>query len=87
MFDACCEQESIEKRDVVAMGSLMTDLAKMLFDLCMVLNSTEQVLFGKNDHMTDRPEVPESLQDRVRMTCDIALTCIGKAKHIFEGLQ
>lgn len=87
MFDTCCEEVQMEKRDVAPMGSLMMDSVKMLCDLCQILNSIETIVFGKTDHMTDKPEVPECLQNRARMSCDLALTCIGKAKHIFEGLQ
>lgn len=87
MFDVCCEEKPIEKREEAPMGSLMMDSVKMMFDLCLVLNSIEQIVFGKNDHVSDKPDVPECLQNRAKMTCDLALTCIGKAKHIFEGLQ
>ena len=87
MFDTCREEEVLERRDVTPMGSLMMDSVKMLCDLCMTLNSIEQIVFGKNDHIADRAEVPESLQMRAKMSCDIALTCIEKAKRIFEGLQ
>lgn len=87
MFDTCREEEVLERRDVTPIGSLMMDSVKMLCDLCLVLNSIEQIVFGKSNDRTDKPEVPESLQNRAKMSCDIALTCIEKAKHIFEGLQ
>ena len=86
MFDTCRE-EAVEPRKEMPIGSLMVDSCKMLCDLCVILNSIEQAVFGKSDPVSEKPEVPQSLQDRVIMNCDLALTCIGKAKRINESLM
>ena len=86
MFDTCRAEEPVNTREA-PIGSLMMDSVKMLFDLCLVLNNIEQVVFGKNDHISDKPEVPESLQNKVRMNCDLILTCMDKARRIHEGLM
>lgn len=86
MFDTCRAEEPVNPREA-PIGSLMMDSVKMLLDLCLVLNNIEQVVFGKNDHVSDKPEVPESLQNKVRMNCDLILTCMNKARRIHEGLM
>ena len=88
MFDNRCEIEPIEKCEPVpAIGSLMLDSVKMLYDLNGVLTNIEQMVFGKANGLDGtREKAPESLQERARMTCDIALNCIEKAKHIHEGM-
>lgn len=88
MFDNRCEVEPVEKcESIPAIGSLMLDSVKMLCDLCGILTSIEQMVFGKANGMDNtRENAPESLQDRARMTCETALRCIEKAKHIHEGM-
>lgn len=87
MYDTCKEEICLEKCADVHVGSLMMDSVKMLFDLCGCLNSIEQIVFGRNDNIPEKPDVPESLHNRARMNCDLALACIEKANHIHDGLM